>query len=85
MDTPSTWVVDRTGDILHIDGTVSVVEVRAEMVRACNGQADITALMKAGGLMWAIKGKGFELHTLSSVDRALRIAALSSEWREQRG
>lgn len=79
---PTRWTVDRTGDLLTLDGTRSAVDVRAIMVRACDGKADITATLKAGGLMWCIKGEGFELHSLVSVDRALRIAAFSSEWRE---
>lgn len=78
----STWVVDRTGDLLHLDGSRSVVDVRAHMVRACQGVANVTAYLKAGGLMWSIRGDGYELQTLGSVERGLRIAAMSSEWRE---
>lgn len=84
MAAPSTWVVDRTGDLLQLDGSVGVVDVRAEMLQACNGQANIRAELRAGGLMWRIVGKGWELQAMGGIERALRIAAMSSEWREQR-
>lgn len=81
----SLWTVERTGDLLTLDDSRSVGQHKEALVRAVAGQGPLVATLKAGGMVWHIKGDGFELETMGSVDRAIRVAALSSDWRELAG